>query len=395
MGEEGVFEFITSTSMKSSEKPTKFIDRIGFSSILRNLPRTLLAFIFTGSWAVFMTAMQAVTDNRAIAGGLHQKAEDPLPDLLMDLAPDSLPMHLADLFLNSLIFFSVVMFLGSWWARCAGYGLPEGHFRTFRMARKFFWMLGFAYLFRSLSLLTTTMPPTDPRCVYKQRNWQQIPFTALEIMTKQGNTCSDKIFSGHSSMATFLCLFWLGALLRPERSALLQNSNNTETEKVALWRKIAAILILAWTVAVYIFCILCRNHYTVDVVVAILVCTGIFSIYQLSLRIIELVQVESLAKTPTANLDFISSFQQSSGGYSPLCTSPQITMIQILPEPENENQSKTTLTLTSTITSSSTTKNASSTSAHNKAPHISHVPQLFIHFLKSVAWMDGVDLKPS
>ncbi len=355
--------------LKAEQPFKRFTDKIGFGSLLKNLPRTLLALTSTLVFSIFMTAMQAVTDNRAITAGLHRQAEDPLPDLLMDLAPMGVPMHMADLLLNSLIFFTVLVFLLSWKWRCQAYGLDEGHYRTLRLARKFLWMLSLAYIFRSLSLLTTTMPPTDPRCVYKQRNWRQIPFMAFEIMTKKGNTCSDKIFSGHSSMATLICLFWLGALLRPERS-----SHDSRSQNVSLWRYFAAFAIVAWTFAVYVFCVLCRNHYTIDIVVAIIVCTGIFSTFQLSLKIIELLQSSALSNSTSAT-DF--AWNQHQSGYSPLkndheTTGPQFTMIQIDHQdfkPGRADEKKS-------------------------SPKIAYVPRSFILFLKAIAWMDGIDLKP-
>ena len=94
---------------ETSIKQINFADKIGLPLILHNLPRTLLAFVSTVLLSMFMTAMQAVADNRAIAVGLHRQADQPLPDLLMDLAPASVPMHMADLFLNSLIGFSIFM----------------------------------------------------------------------------------------------------------------------------------------------------------------------------------------------------------------------------------------------------------------------------------------------
>jgi hypothetical protein len=380
--QENIFETVI-----PSKKQVKFADKIGLSSILHNLPRTLLAFFSTVLLSMFMTAMQAVADNRAISAGLHHQADVPLPDLLMDLAPSSVPMHMADLFLNSFIGFSIFMFLLSWRWRCQRYGLAEGHFRTFRIARKFFWMLGCAYLLRSVSLLTTTMPPTDPRCTYKQRGWHQIPFMAFEIMTKQGNTCSDKIFSGHSSMATLICLFWLGALLRPDNS---QANEESKSDHVPLWRKLAAVAIVTWTTLVYIFCVLCRNHYSIDIVVAIFVCTGIFSVYQLSLRVIELLQLTTLAdkniqqSSSVTNLSF-STLNWGQHVYSPLkddpeaaldCASPPIEMITIGQEEFKPRKAKETATKPA------------------KSPRISYVPRSFVYFLKAVAWMDGFDLKP-
>lgn len=376
MNQELVFESVIPSK---KDKDIKFTDKIGLTSILHNLPRTLLAFACTLLLSMFMTAMQAVADNRAIAAGLHHQADEPLPDLLMDFAPSSVPMHMADLFLNSLIGFSIFMFLLSWRWRCQRYGLEEGHFRTFRIARKFFWMLGCAYLFRSFSLLTTTMPPTDPRCAYKKRTWQQIPFMAIEIMTKQGNTCSDKIFSGHSSMATFICLFWLGALLRPE---------NSQTNSISLWRKLAAVWIVAWTALVYIFCVLCRNHYSIDIVVAIFVCTGIFAVYQLSLRVIELLQLNTVTDKNIQQSSSVTNFTNFPNWgqhiYSPLKEDPEIALSPPIEMNEISNQIQVEDFKPRTAIKAETIKQ----------PRISYAPRSFIIFLKAIAWMDGFDLKP-
>lgn len=406
----------------------KFTDKIGWIYIRKHLSRTLMALCFALILSAFMTAMQAVTDNRAIAAGLNKQAEEPLPDLLMDWTTGRaggakiIPMYAADIFLNSLIAFTISCFLFSWRWRCQRYGLEEGHYRTFRLARKFFWMLGFAYLFRSFSLLSTTMPPTDPRCVYKQRNWKQIPFMAFEIMTKTGNTCSDKIFSGHSSMATLVCLFWLGALLRPDRSSIIHpqtaatttTASAIQTEKVPLWRKFSAAFIVIWTFLVYIFCVLCRNHYSIDIIVAILVCSGIFSTFQLCLKVIELGQFNAVnfemnqsslnefENNNNYNKNYNKNNKNNEDGlllnaittwpqqhhhhhYSPLkndpeigLESPQIHMKDIIQidqeyfKPPFESVSKRP---TSTL-------------------KISYDPGLFVLLLGAVGWMDGIDLKP-
>lgn len=372
---------------KSDSKISQFASKVGFQHIVRNLPRSLLALGFTLSFSAFMTAMQAVTDNRAIAAGLHRQADDPLPDLLMDWkGAESIPMYTADLFLNSLIAFTIGCFLVSWRWRCQRYGLAEGHYRSFRLARKFLWMLGFAYLFRSFSLLSTTMPPTDPRCVYKRRTWKQIPFMALEIMTKQGNTCSDKIFSGHSSMATLICLFWLGALLRPDRA------DSSVKDTVPLWRRFAAVGIVTWTCLVYIFCVLCRNHYSIDIIVAILVCSGIFSTFQLSLKVIELGQLklasvreieinEPSTLLALPNLPNLPSWPNQHH-YSPLKNDPEIG----LDSPQ--------ISMTEIAQVEDTFKPPAHLFKETKTPHKSYVPRAFLLFLRAVAWMDGIDLKP-
>lgn len=77
----------TDASKASSEKPSSYFKAIGLSSFLTNLPRTLLAGILTFGAAFFMTAMQAATDNRAIASGISKNGKHPLPDLIMDTTP--------------------------------------------------------------------------------------------------------------------------------------------------------------------------------------------------------------------------------------------------------------------------------------------------------------------
>ncbi len=277
---------------------------------IRNAQRTAIAFIANCSVAIFMTAMQGVSDNRAIAKSLHLQADRPLPDILMDYAPGWMPIETADLFLNSLIAFSIGMFFLSWWWRIKTYGAVEAHFRSFRIARRFLWMLTTAYALRGFTVLSTTMPPSDTRCTFRQRSWYEIPFMALEIMSKRGNSCTDKIFSGHSSMATLLGLIWIGALWRPERPKKATESANAQPleshvgnlsgdllksvdafasfkpTQVPVWRKLAALGIALWVSAVYVTCVLCKNHYSIDIVVAVLVCSGIFGVFQLSFKMV-------------------------------------------------------------------------------------------------------------
>ena len=347
----------------------RFAHKIGFQHLLKQLPRSLLALAFALGLSAFMTAMQAVTDNRAIAAGLHRQADDPLPDLLMDWGGSRfIPMYTADLLLNSLIALTIVCFLLSWRWRVRRYGTEEGHYRTLRMARKFLWMLGFAYLFRSFSLLSTTMPPTDPRCIYKQRNWKQIPFM-------------------HSSMATLVCLFWLGALLRPDSTA----TEPAQQAPVPLWRKLAAGAIVAWTGSIYIFCVLCRNHYSIDIIVAILVCTGIFSTFQLCLKVIELGQLNALVSlsNPSSKNESalaLPNWPQTQHHYSPLTNdpevgldSPQILMTEIKQlEDVFKPPSRSSVPLKHT----------------GRGARTSYVPRAFLLLLRAVSWMDGIDLKP-
>lgn len=419
----------------------KFYDEVGVKSILVNAPRTLCALSTAIFGAFLMTAMQAVTDNRAIRNGLHQ-SDQPLPDILLDYAPDWIPIYTADMFLNSFITFSAIIFLLSSYWRIKHYGPSEGNYRSLRIARKFFWILGAAYLLRAFSVVTTTLPPSDSRCQYQQRKWYLIPFSALEIMSRAGNTCSDKIFSGHSSIATILGLFWLGALLRPNRRhfnpATSTNTNSdgvaTAHVKVSLWRRFAAVGICTWVMAVYVTCVLCRNHYTIDIVVAVLVCSGLFTAYQLSVRFIEIFRLvdqqserassavvkkkigffDSTSYTQLQNnsdvsINFDSSAavinaeqQTTNNLFSPISMQEIVSPLHAF-RPENESNSSkkpvpsisfsTTPLIDSTAIPINLNKTSLADCDKKNTNLYSYLPHEFLYFLKVIAWMDGFDLE--
>lgn len=391
---------------------------------IRNAQRTAIAFVANGSVAIFMTAMQGVSDNRAITSNLHLQADRPLPDLLMDYAPSWMPIEAADLFLNSLIAFSIGMFFLSWWWRIKAYGAVEAHFRSFRIARRFMWMLTAAYALRAFTVLSTTMPPSDTRCTFRQRSWLEIPFMAFEIMSKRGNSCTDKIFSGHSSMATLLGLTWIGALWRPGRQTKLQpQSQHQPTNKepasvvshlgnlssdllksvdafasfkparVPLWRKLAALGIALWVGAVYVTCVLCKNHYSIDIVVAVLVCSGIFGVLQLSVKMVAfshragalpLFMASKTGYTYTA-----AAQDDPERGAKPLEEEVEVAGESVL-SPISMREIEVVEGGDFALKFEDKKLIASPSPAHNYLPRITGP---FERYLRMVAWMDGYDLQ--
>lgn len=368
---------------------------------IKNAQRTLFALLYTGFWAVFMTSMQAVSDNRAIAAGLHKQASQPLPDLIMDRAPSWLSIHAADWTLNALIYLSEIMFLVAWWWRIKAYGLVEAHFRSFRQARRFMWILSFAYAFRAFTVLSTTMPMSDARCSIRHRQWHEIVLFVGELMLHKGNSCTDKIFSGHSTMATLLCLTWLGALWRPGRvskaslpqapSNPLEQARNIPAEalksveafkpltpaSVPLWRKLASLGIVLWTLVIYAACILCKNHYTIDILVAFAVTGGLFGIYRLSTRLME--QLSWSGALPLYNAKRDGPVYTAAAQDDPergLCFSP-ISMQEITPASLN------------------LTENAkpAPSSADSQPQESINISSAFERYLRVIAWMDGFDLQ--
>jgi hypothetical protein len=369
--------------------------------------------------AVFMTAMQGISDNRAIAAGLPAQAASPLPDLLMDWAPHWIPMVLADLLLNSFIGLSVACFGLRWlWQRKRD-GPQTAHFTNLRLARRFLWMLATAYFLRSFSLLSTTMPPSDPRCQYRQRAWNEIPLMAIEIMSKTGNTCSDKIFSGHSSMATLLGLFWL-ATLYGRRNGPLQTASSSQaivpsvssrsatgfasnsrfnllpvTEpstllsigaaRLSLWRKLAMVLVALWVGAIYAACVLCRNHYSIDIVVAALVCSGIYLTYSLSVRVAELAKISCPSPIAYRPLVFV---EDPEAGLLPFGAGNANNTLSAVCSPVSMQE----ITLQSEKPASPAPVKASA-SPNTHSASFSQLPPPWRVFLRTIAWMDGSDLR--
>lgn len=384
-----------------------------------------------------MTAMQAVSDNRAIAKNLHLQADRPLPDMLMDYAPRWLPIETADLFLNSLIAFSVGMFAISWWWRIKAYGAVEAHFRSFRIARRFMWMLTIAYGLRAITVLSTTMPPSDTRCSIRQRNWSEIPFMVVEIMLKQGNSCTDKVFSGHSSLATLIGLTWIGALWRPARTprqARRQSDISADQEgstdslpqtaipisnvpgealksvdafasfkpaSVPFWRKLAALGIGLWVVAVYVTCVLCKNHYSIDIVVAVLVCSGIFGVFQLSSKMIALLGRTGALPLFTARKSghtYTAAAQEDPESLKPAAASGEI--VQVATTAADSVLSPIAMREIGVIEAGGDYKDGNggrlvAVSGKNdlSSGRIPRVTGPFERYLRVVAWMDGFDLQ--
>lgn len=132
--------------------------------------------------------------------------------------------------------------------------------------RRYFWIYGTGYLLRMCTLAFTVMPPSNPACVPLRRTFLESLFITPHLLLSHVHTCTDKIFSGHTLVATLLLCFWFEA------------SNDFRWRGYALfsWCSMVSTSLMG------------RCHYTVDITVAFIVAMLIYWVYRLLLMIGEL-----------------------------------------------------------------------------------------------------------
>jgi hypothetical protein len=124
------------------------------------------------------------------------------------------------------------------------------------LLRRFTFIMGFIYVFRGITLLVTTLPSSlidecrPPEIELTGTVGERFGFIS-EVIGGTALTCTDNIFSGHTSMMVSCCMVWRAhsRLRRPFSWVLYAVAT-------------AGILMILFT----------RFHYTVDVVLAICKC---------------------------------------------------------------------------------------------------------------------------
>jgi hypothetical protein len=105
------------------------------------------------------------------------------------------------------------------------------------------------------TLAFTVMPPSDPACVPIERTLTQSFAMAPMLLFGLVRNCTDKIYSGHTTVATLLWLFW--------REARIEQGDRPWS----FWRVYPAAHLLAMTTS----SVLGRHHFTVDIVVSFII----------------------------------------------------------------------------------------------------------------------------
>jgi hypothetical protein len=157
-----------------------------------------------------------------------------------------------DVFLHSFILVSLIAALIHW---------PPLTFIA--RLRRYFWLFGFGYFLRMCTLAGTVLPPSNPFCVPQARTiWETIAMTPA-LLFGRVHTCTDKLFSGHTTVATLLFWSWVDA------------RKIAGDGKISFWR----IYAFVHFVGMIITSILGWNHYTVDIVLSAIINTFTYHCY--------------------------------------------------------------------------------------------------------------------
>ncbi|KNE66798.1 hypothetical protein AMAG_11289 [Allomyces macrogynus ATCC 38327] len=153
-----------------------------------------------------------------------------LPDLGHDLIPHLSIPHLPDYFIITLTALTV--------------GLIINHKHRLGLIRRFLYVHGTLLLFRSLTIISTTLPDPQKKCAEK------LPVEDIfaPVNPLMPVTCGDMMFSGHTVMLTILAMIW------------------TDYGPQIAWVRRGI-----WTIAALgmLSLLAMRYHYTIDIMIAL------------------------------------------------------------------------------------------------------------------------------
>lgn len=138
--------------------------------------------------------------------------------------------------------------------------------------RRYMWLFGFGYFLRMFCLAGTIMPPSNPTCVPVERGLIESILMTPALLFGFIHTCTDKIFSGHTIVATLLMWSWIDA-----RAAVSDP-----------WYSPWYIYPVAHTIFMILTSIMGWNHYTVDIIVSLFINTLNYWMYRSLLYIYQI-----------------------------------------------------------------------------------------------------------
>ncbi|KAJ1722405.1 hypothetical protein LPJ53_003164 [Coemansia erecta] len=231
---------------------------------LRELLRTALAWLVLFIVGIWMVVCQQWSDMRWIRRlqqtNLYPGADTPWPTplLLQDQLLEALPLLTRAWISDKLVGSSVIVcILGCTW-------MARGWQQRMMVVRRIAWMVAILYFLRSLTLSATTLPPSSPLCaipVVPKSTWEVIKATP-DILAGTIGQCTDKIFSGHTSILFISLLFWL---------------------RYARHWAFVAYSVVHCSVGV-LTVLMARYHYTVDVLLGLLLTYFVHQAYYCALE---------------------------------------------------------------------------------------------------------------
>lgn len=227
----------------------------------REVFRTLLAFCFCVGVASCMAWVQLMNDNASLTAQVTRQPS------LLDASRRLQGLRWIRPWMADISLYAMVG--GSISALLIYFVLWRGRITTaLQVTRRFFWLMGCGYALRGLTLFGTILPPSNPQCEYIQRTAVEAALAVPKLLAGSIHTCSDKIFSGHTLVATLLASFWFH--LAPPGHYVPR-------------------LYAACSWCLMVLCSLSgRHHYTVDIVVGAIVAALLFHLYHLMLKAVKL-----------------------------------------------------------------------------------------------------------
>ena len=287
-----ILGYISAAVLDILHNPVKFMYSLkGFAS------RQFLAGLLFCLCCAFINCLSQVYVDRMHWAHFKEGGSKPLPDLGFIILPKLHTVRLPDIW-NVLIVVGtlapVVLF----------------HPHKVKVMRRYAAVQGTCFLLRSITIMATILPNPYEECV-NSSTVDEIPIIeAFRVMAGMRFTCGDVLYSGHAANFTLMALLWqeYGRTYTdssPHPASLLPGAKRGSLPTVTMdvsvmdvhdddpndvfskqWYVSKFFPGLFWTIAAlgYLIIIACRFHYTVDVVVAIVVVAKQWGLYHMIIR---------------------------------------------------------------------------------------------------------------
>jgi hypothetical protein len=176
-----------------------------------------------------------------------------------------------------------------------------------KIMRRYAAVQGTCFLLRSLTIMATILPNPYDTCVNSSKDDEIPMIEAFKVMLGVRITCGDVLYSGHAANFTLMGLIWqqYGRGFVSSESFFNKRASFTADMDVSInqdvsqiqkytseWYTGVLLPRLCWVVASigYLIIIACRFHYTVDVLVGIVVVAKQWGLYHMIIRTPKLIE---------------------------------------------------------------------------------------------------------
>jgi len=142
-------------------------------------------------------------------------------------------------------------------------------YKTLSLFRRVGILISFGYFLRTLCLASTVLPPSNPSCIVKERGIFESLLEAPKLLFGHIHTCTDKLFSGHTTVAMALLWSWV------DTCNLAGHKNPFYPLK--LYAHIHVLYMIITSIFGW-------NHYTVDIILSAMINTLSYKLYLKNLK---------------------------------------------------------------------------------------------------------------